>query len=280
MKKYQIIKIFNNNVVLALDIENQQEAVFYSKGIGFGKKENQVISIDKETVDKSFISYNEEFKEVYINLLQGINHEIFEYCINYISVAEQQLGSLNPRIRLVLTDHIVFSIDRIKNDQAIVNPFIDEIKILYPEEYAVAELSQEFVFKPLNINISEDEIGFIAMHLYAAKKNIEVKESVKTMRLVNDLIEIIEKELGQKIKRGFDYSRLIYHLRSTVERGLENKMIKNPMLSILKKELKESYEIAQKCAHYLDSNGQVHIVDDEVGYMAIHINRISQQLKA
>lgn len=59
MKKYQIIKIFNNNVVLALDIENQQEAVFYSKGIGFGKKENQVISIDKETVDKSFISYNE-----------------------------------------------------------------------------------------------------------------------------------------------------------------------------------------------------------------------------
>lgn len=161
-----------------------------------------------------------------------------------------------------------------------MNPFIDEIKILYPEEYAVAELSQEFVFKPLNINISEDEIGFIAMHLYAAKKNIEVKESVKTMRLVNDLIEIIEKELGQKIKRGFDYSRLIYHLRSTVERGLENKMIKNPMLSILKKELKESYEIAQKCAHYLDSKGQVHIVDDEVGYMAIHINRISQQLKA
>lgn len=276
MKKYQIIKIFNNNVVLVLDIESQQEAVFYAKGIGFGKKENQVMSIDQDMVDKSFISYNEEFKEVYINLLQGINHEIFEYCIDYINVAEQQLGSLNPRIRLVLTDHIVFAIERIQNHQDIVNPFIDEIKILYPEEYAVAELSQEFVFKPLKVKISEDEIGFIAMHLYAAKKNIEVKESVKTMRLVNELIEIIEKELGQKIHRGFDYSRLIYHLRSTVERGIENKMIKNPMLKVLKKELKESYDIAQHCAKYLAEKGQVHLVDDEIGYMAIHINRISQ----
>jgi transcriptional antiterminator len=56
-------------------------------------------------------------------------------------------------------------------------------------------------------------------------------------------------------------------------------MIKNPMLEVLKKELKESYSIAQKCADYLQAKGQVHLVDDEVGYMAIHINRISQQLK-
>ncbi len=279
MKKYQILKIFNNNVVLVLDNESQQEAVFYSKGIGFGKKEKQIFSIDEETVDKSFISYNEEFKEVYINLLQGINHEIFEYCIDYINVAEQQLGALNPRIRLVLTDHIVFAIERTKNHQDIVNPFIDEIKILYPEEYAVAELSQEFVFKPLKVKISEDEIGFIAMHLYAAKKNIEVKESVKTMRLVNEIIEIIEMEIGSKITRGFDYSRLIYHLRSTVERSIENKMIKNPMLKVLKNELHDSYVIAEKCAKYLSDKGQVHLVDDEIGYMAIHINRITQQLK-
>ncbi len=279
MKQYKILKIFNNNVVLVLDLSSTQEAVFYNKGIGFGRKEGQVIEIDKETVEKSFISYDEEFKEVYINLLQGINHEIFGSCIDYIALAEKELGQLNPRIRLVLTDHIAFAIDRIQNKQEIVNPFVDEIKILYPQEYAIAELSQEFVFKPQNVHVSDDEIGFIAMHLYAAKKNIEAKESVKTMRLVNVLVEIIENGIGQKIGRNFDYSRLVYHLRSTVERSMENKMIKNPMINEIKNELKDSYKIAEKCANYLKANAQLDMIEDEKGFMAIHINRISQQIK-
>jgi len=46
--EYQIIKVLNNNVILAFEKENHQEMILVSKGIGFGKKENNVIQLTDE----------------------------------------------------------------------------------------------------------------------------------------------------------------------------------------------------------------------------------------
>lgn len=273
LKKVKLSKILNNNVILVFDVDAQQEAVFYSKGIGFGKKEGQFYQLETQKIEKSFITHDDDHREYLLKLVSGIDHTIFELCLDIVDMAEKDLGPLNPRLRLVLTDHIIFTLERIKTNQLVFNPFVDEIKLFYPKEYQVADLARKSIFDKLNVDLSEDEIGFIAMHFYAARKNIEVKESVRDMRLINEMVQIIEKSLNIQIDHSFEYSRLVYHLKAAIDRITEHKTIKNPLLEVLKKELKSSYETAERLKDYLMLNGFKEVPEDELGYMAIHINR-------
>lgn len=153
---------------------------------------------------------------------------------------------LNPRAPLVLADHISFMFERIKQNHDFINPFADEICLLYPEEYEVALLIKNLLDKEFTINVSKDEVGFFTLHLYAARKNIVVSESVKNTRVIKELIAIIEAELQIIISKDLDYSRLMYHLRSCTERAIEGKQVKNPMLNMIKADLFQGYEVALK----------------------------------
>lgn len=271
--KYKLLKMLNNNVILVMDMQNSQEAVLRGRGIGFAKKEGQVYEILPSQIEKSFVMFDHENKEEMLQFISSIDNDVLKVCFDIVDVAEQKLGSLNPRLRMALTDHIVFALDRIKNNQNFNNPFTDDIKLFYPNEYEVAEIAHQMLLDAFKIDISTDEIGFIAMHFSAARNNVEVKESVRSMRLINEIIKIIEKNLGYSIPHNFEYSRLLYHLRSAMERIAESKAIINPMLDVIRENFSESYAIATEIKHFLEQNEFVNIPDDEIGYMAIHINR-------
>lgn len=274
--RYELIKVYNNSAILVKTTDNQQEAILVGKGIGFNKTVGQFYSVDKEQIEKHFLTYDDLLKQEYYTLLNGIEEAIFTTVLEIMEIAQQRLGPLNPRAPLVLADHIAFAIERMKTNQEIFNPFVDELKILYPEEFEIALLAQLYLKNNLKIVVSEDEVGFIALHLYAARKQIKVSESVKGTRLIKELIDIIEKHLSQPIKRDLDFSRLLYHLRSTVERSIEKKTVKNPLNEQLKTELKESYQIAQLLKEKIEQQLQTEVVEDEVGFMAIHIYRLMQ----
>lgn len=272
--KYQLLKIYNNNAILVRNLKNMQEAFLVGKGIGFGKRAFDVYFIDRTFIEKHFITYDDTLKKEYFNLLEGINDRIFTLVLEVMEVAQIKLGALNPRTPLVLADHISFMFERIKQNHDFINPFADEIRLLYPEEYEVALLAKTQLDKEFNINVSEDEVGFFTLHLYAARKNIVVSESVKGTRVIKELIAIIETQLQIIIRKDLDYSRLMYHLRSCIERAIEGKQVKNPMLDMIKKDLFQGYEVALKLRTKIESNFDVKIIDDEVAYMAIHIYRL------
>lgn len=272
--KYQLLKIYNNNAILVRNSDTQQEAFLVGKGIGFGKKPYDVYSIEQNSIEKHFITYDETLKREYFTLLEGMNERIFTIVLEVMEVAQIKLGPLNPRAPLVLTDHISFMLDRMNQNQDFINPFADEIRVLYPEEYEIALLAKHHLDKELSINVSDDEVGFFTLHLYAARKNIVVSDSVKGTRVIKELIQLIESELNIKVKKDLDYSRLMYHLRSCIERSLEGKQVRNPMLDMVKKDLSKGYEVALKLKAKIEANFQVQIIDDEVAYMAIHIFRL------
>lgn len=62
--EYQIIKVLNNNVILAFEKENHQEMILVSKGIGFGKKENNVIQLTDEKIEKKFMTFDDIEKQI------------------------------------------------------------------------------------------------------------------------------------------------------------------------------------------------------------------------
>lgn len=157
------------------------------------------------------------------------------------------------------------------------NPFIYEIKALYIDEFRIGERAAALIKDRLEVEIPESEIGFIALHIHAARQNKKVGETIKDTKLLMDLVNIIEKELSVDIHNtGLTYSRLINHLRASISRMEEHKYIKNPLLDTIKEQFKESYKIASKLGEYIEKTKEIYVSDDELGYLALHIERIKE----
>ena len=112
--RYKIIRVLNNNVVLAKNVTNSAEAVLVGKGIGFGAKVGQEKAIPPESIEKSFITYDEKLKRDYMELVEQMDETILSMCTEIILMAERRLGELNSRLHIVLTDHIGFALERIE----------------------------------------------------------------------------------------------------------------------------------------------------------------------
>lgn len=249
-KEYLITKTLNNNVILAIDNKSKEEVVLVGKGIGFGKKDGNIVKLGEKDIEKSFLSFDEKTKNKYDQLVKEVNRKVIGVSEEIIAIAEMEFGMLNSNIHVALADHIGFAIDRIKMGLDISNPFIYEIQALYPNEYQVARKAQELIKDRLGIVISESEIGFIALHIHSARESKQVIDTIKDTKFLKTLVNIIEEELSTKLDNsGLVYSRLINHLRASISRMEKKKYIENPLLDTIKEKFSDSFDIAKKLGY-------------------------------
>lgn len=273
--KYEIIKVMNNNVILVKRVKDDLESVLIGKGLGFQKKCGQIAMIPVEEIEKAFYTYDEKLKHDYHILFRDMDSKVFGTCAEFISLAEKKLGELSPKLLVVLTDHISFALERLKMGMKIENPFIYEIKNIYPEEYAIAQMGRELFINSMGIDISEDEVGFIAWHLSAGKQNKNVAENVKSTRLIKSLIDTIEKRIQYTLDvNSTSYNRLINHLKGLVFRTQNTENIVNPLKDAVRLELEEAFTIAETVKEQIENSLSLKVTDDELAYLAIHINRL------
>lgn len=271
---YQVIRVYNNNVILARNLNNLSELVLVGKGIGFGKKSRDIFKDQDGIIEKSFVTYDEKLKREYLALVEQLDERVLSLCNEIIAVAEEILGTLSERVHIVLTDHIGFALERMKGGLEIQNPFVHEIKILYKEEYAVGVLAKEMIAKETGFVVSDDEIGFIALHLSAAREDIDVKDSLKNTRLIQSLIALIEEELHTKIEKDLTYSRLIHHLRSMLDRSERGDSVLEPFLKPIHIQFRKANQIAKKVKQRVEQETGIKVPRGELGYLVLHIERI------
>lgn len=272
---FRILKVLNNNIVLAYDLENKYETILIGKGIGFSKKENKKTYIPLDNIQKSFVAEDEKTKNEYFNIAKNIDQRIIELTENIIIEAEKKLGELNSHIHIILTDHIAFAIERVKMGLNINNPFIDEIQILYKDEFLIAKTGVDIIKSKLGVDLGFGEIGFIAMHLHSSRNNVNVKETMKNTRILNEIIEIIETNLGIKFNKSeYTYKRLINHIQGALERIRVGKNVNNPLLNSIKKDFSESFKLIRKIQKKIEEEYEIEVSEQELGYMAIHVERL------
>jgi len=272
---YKIIKVLNNNVLLATRLDTKDEMVLVGKGIGFDKRENTIVDLPLEKIEKSYGAYDSKTKGDYIKLIEQLDNDVIGISEEIISKAESMLGNLNQHIHIALTDHIGFALERIKMGMEINNPFLYEIKTLYTEEYHAGEIAAEMIRKSLGVEINDSEVGFVALHFHSARQNRKVSETVKNTRVLKEIVEIIESHLNYKISNeGLMYSRLITHLKTAITRLEEHKYIENILLDSIKEKFADSFIIAKKIGQYIEANTTMKVSEDELGFMALHIERI------
>lgn len=274
MRDFIVKKVFNNNVILAEDVKSGQEAVLVGRGLGYNARAGE--RVPGEKIEKQFYFFDESQFKQYKSLIDHIDRNIIGLTEEILAMVSRELQEpLNEHIHVALADHINFTLERLAGGLEITNPFLEEIKALYPVDYELACRAAAMIEEKTGVAIPDGEKGFIAMHLHAARANREVSRTVKYTSMINRMVEIIERELGVRLDReGTNYARLLVHLRFALDRIDRNVPIKNPLQSRIKKEFKDSYEIAEKVGAFIRERLGKAPPRDELGYLALHIQRI------
>lgn len=267
-----LTKVFNNSIILVKS--EGKEKILFSKGIGFGKKFGEKIKAGTE-VDKIFKIENEENIKNFNSVMARVDDDFFALCEEIIYDISESLGEeLSESIHIGLIDHLFFAIKRLKLKEEIQNPFIVEIQTLYQKEYELAFRAAKKLEKEKRIEIPEGEVGFIALHIHSARNNGKLSNTIKYSYLSSTIIEHVEETLNIKInKQSLDYARFLTHIRFAIERIMTKSPIKNDLISVIKKKYKKSYKIAIDIGKILGEELDTKIVEDEVAYLAMHIER-------
>ena len=157
-------KIFNFYEAL-----EEKRKVLESRGI---KEEDirLIMSLDIDTYLKKYIlNINDESLE---QLYKVVDKKIVEVVENFLKRAADKLNrTFSPKILYGLSMHVASSIERIKSGKKIENHQLEDIKKQHNEEFEVANDFRNEIKNTFNIEVAEDEAGFIAMFLCMDKED-------------------------------------------------------------------------------------------------------------
>lgn len=214
----KIKKILNQNAVLVDD--QGEEKVAIGKGIGFDKKRNDLLF--SHDIERLFILEPEGQMKLQ-TLLSQIDEKYLFAAEKIINHAETVLmEKLNEHLLIVLTDHIAFAAQNIKDGIFLRNKLLPEIEVLYREEFTIAQWSVDYLTETIGIPYTYDQAGYIAIHIHSARSGEQDNHrSIREVTIVSDIIQLIEKELVINLhaeEMALNYSRLVNHLRLLLQR--------------------------------------------------------------
>ncbi|WP_067927325.1 BglG family transcription antiterminator [Alicyclobacillus shizuokensis] len=273
--RFVVERVLNNNVVVVLS-PRDDEYILIGKGLGFGARRGQPIAGDDPRVEKSFALVLPTHRAQFDQLFTTVRPEVVGIAEEIISFAAESLGcEFHEHIHVALPDHIGFALSRLQGNLVIENPFVDEIRTLYPREWRVAQTGARRIEERFQIPIPAAEVGFLTLHIHSATHPRGLSETIKVTDAVNLAVRSIEEGLGYEISRDhMNYARLVIHLRFSIQRVLRQQPISNPLVDAVREKLPESYQIAQKASDLIGRRIGCEFSADEVAYLAMHIARI------
>ena len=189
-------------------IENRQSEL---KFVGYSDEEiSKILSqqVELELIRSAkAINHTDINKEELMNLV-GVKS--LETVKQIVKLAKKELVGLQSDIIYPLAVHLNSTYERIINNKEIVNPKLDVIKTKYATEFNVAKKMCEIIKIRLNIDLPEDEIGFITMYLKNYVRRFEGEEgkvAVVVMthgKVASAMAEVANKFLGVNHAIGLD----------------------------------------------------------------------------
>lgn len=255
-------------------------------------KENGILDSDS-AVDRldyriDFVNYKKlksMFPRTNLQLLQDM-----------VQKSEQMLGySFTDQAFINLITHIAITIERVKSDKQIqmTEDFLENLKGKY--EYEVAQWLVEKLSSELKVRFSEDEVGYISLHMLGAKIQEEVgtENCDNLLDTQNEFYIGIAREIinlaGDILKVDLKNDKILLtaltlHLRPTAVRLQYGLNLKNPMLHTIKNEYTSIFGAAWACSSIFEKKLGVPVTEDEIAYIAMHIavavGRLSNKVRA
>ena len=270
---YRVSKVLNNNGVIAIEMEENQEYVLLGKGIGFGKKVSQRFEAPSDCTRYSL--KNDTERGSASSLVKSVDPVFLEIANEVLREAERTFGNIDKRILFPLADHISFAVARMKNGEQISNPLTGDIHALFYKEFQVASVLKKILSDRMQIEIGDDEIGYVALHVHSAIEDEKVSVAMQMARTVRECVSIIEAETGKKIDvMTLDYNRLMNHVKYMAARLLRGEELKVNINDYIEIKFPQAFAIATTVCDHLGENIGIQPGEREIGYLAMHIERV------
>ena len=270
---YRITKILNHNSFMGIGSKNDQECLIMGKGVAFGKKVGQTVSVtgDVRVYSLKELTDRGEAKEI----IKSVSPLCLELANEVLDQAEEEFGKVDRSILFTMADHLDFAVRRIQNGEQISNPLTDDIRIMFYKEYKVAGCIRDLLKEKLGIRIDEHEIGYIALHVHAAIVDENVSQAMEIARTVRECICMVEEETGKSIDvMSLSYNRLMNHVRYMVARAIHGEKLKMSLNDYMSVKFPGPYMTAEKICRKMEKSLKLPIPDIEIGYLAMHLERM------
>lgn len=270
---YRITKILNHNSFMGIGSKNDQECLIMGKGVAFGKKVGQTVSVtgDARVYSLKELTDRGEAKDI----IKSVSPLCLELANEVLDQAEEEFGKVDRSILFTMADHLDFAVRRIQNGEQISNPLTDDIRIMFYKEYKVAGCIRDLLKEKLGIRIDEHEIGYIALHVHAAIVDENVSQAMEIARTVRECICMVEEETGKSIDvMSLSYNRLMNHVRYMVARAIHGEKLKMSLNDYMSVKFPGPYMTAEKICRKMEKSLKLPIPDIEIGYLEMHLERM------
>lgn len=274
----KVVKVINNNIIKSYD-GKQQEVLVMGCGIGFKKKPGD--EVDDALIEKVYTNIDRTTSNKLSELLEKVPLAHIQLTNDIISYARAALGKkLNDNIYLTLTDHISFAIERIQQGIVLKNALLWEIKRFYNHEYLIGKEALAMIRKRLDIELPEDEAGFIALHLVNASMDFSgMEQTTEATKIIQHILTIVKYHFQMELDEySLHYERFITHLKFFVQRVFSGTVLEDndqSFILMLKEQYSNEYRCALKVRDYMRKEFGQELSEDELVYLTIHIRRVT-----
>lgn len=257
--------------------EKGQHVILMGCGIGFQKKIGSTVDESKITQVYTLQDKNSKLEE----LLTRVPEEYIQTANEVISYAKFSLGKkLNDNIYITLTDHICFAVERFKQGIVVKNALLWEIRRFYNHEFLIAKDALQIIKRRLNIELPEDEAGFITLHLVnASMDSMDLGITTEMMHVIERILSIVKYHFKVEIDEySLHYERFLTHLKFFVQRVFTDTEINEPdkgFLLALKEQYRNEYLCTLKVRDYMMKEYGKELTEDELIYLTVHLRRIT-----
>lgn len=275
----EVLRVFNNNVVLARDERSGEEVILTGRGLGFQARPGQTVR--DERVVRVFRAADGRDRDHLAELLAGIPPEYIQ--IVGAALAEAGLerrAATTPTLVIALADHVAFAVRRTTMGMGIDYPLAAEVANLYAEEYEQARTVLRAVNARLDDPLPPGEAVALALHLVNAGFTTGDLSFTYTMTgVIQQLIDVIENSYGFTLhQHTVSVGRFITHLRYLFVRIHQHRQLdagRSTVGDAIRAVHPDALRCAERIAAVVELRLGAPLTEDEVSYLTLHVARVA-----
>ena len=273
-----IKRVFNNNVAMVTS-DDGAELIVIGKGLCFGRHAGDVV--EASSVEKTYALCESTATDAHVldrlsSLIESIPVINLAISEDIVEMLREELDvNIDDAILIALADHITLALDRERKGVPCENPLLIEIQQFYRKEYGLAGRALQIIKDYLGIQMSDEERGFITLHIVNATMPQRADRLIVSVQLVRDVLAIVSDRYATTLDdTSLPYERFVRHLQFFARRALDPKaeQVEDDALFLIEQNnYPKAFSCSEAIANHLLISFDVSMTDAEKSYLAYHI---------
>ena len=271
----QLLRVFNNNVVLAR--RGAEDVIVTGRGIGFQAKPGA--EIDPAKVVKVFVPDSGRDPDHLAAMIAGIPGEYAQLVIDAMHSVDMS-ETLHSKLTLVvaIADHIHGAVSR---GNTVSYPLEAEVRHLYADDFSLAQQLLAAINSGLHKPLAPDEAVAITLHLVNAGFAVgDLSGTYRMTGLIQQILAVIGSHNDTELNsEDISVARFITHLRYLFVRMAEHQQLDSDdrqVATAISARYPDAVETAQMVANLIELRLDSTLTPDEVSYLTLHIARLEE----